>query len=63
VTLCGDADENCPIVPAKTARVHWPLADPARADGDEQAVMSVFRSVRDDIRSRVQLLFHTTLHQ
>jgi arsenate reductase len=31
VTLCGDAEERCPVTPPHVRRVHWPLRDPARA--------------------------------
>jgi two-component system phosphate regulon sensor histidine kinase PhoR len=56
VTLCGDAAESCPALPVKVARDHWPLADPARANGDEAVRLEIFRQVRDDIRRRVQTL-------
>ena len=56
VTVCGHADEHCPVLPAKVRKLHWPLSDPARAEGDETHILSVFRSSRDDIRERVQRL-------
>jgi arsenate reductase len=57
ITLCGEAAESCPTPPQASERLHWPLPDPASAHGDEEAVLSAFRSVRDEIRSRVQQLF------
>ena len=56
VTVCGHADEHCPLVPPGVSKVHWPLSDPARADGDEAAISEVFRASRDDIRDRVAAL-------
>lgn len=56
VTVCGHADEQCPVLPASVRRVHWPLPDPARADGDEAAITAEFRAVRDDIQARVRAL-------
>ncbi|MDR7402945.1 MAG: arsenate reductase (thioredoxin) [Armatimonadota bacterium] len=53
VTLCGDARDRCPVTPPAVRHLHWPLPDPARAAGGEEAVMAVFRSVRDEIRARV----------
>jgi len=53
VTVCGHADEHCPVLPAGTQKEHWPLSDPARAQGNEEAIMAVFRSSRDEIRERV----------
>lgn len=57
VTLCGEAAEQCPTLPKKTEHLHWPLPDPARAQGDEPQVLEVFRAVRDEIRARVERLF------
>ena len=54
VTVCGQADENCPVLPAGTPKEHWPLADPAQATGSEDEIMAVFRASRDDIRRRVE---------
>jgi arsenate reductase len=56
VTVCGHADEHCPVLPAGTRKLHWPLNDPARAQGSEDEVMQVFRASRDEIRQRVQAL-------
>lgn len=56
VTVCGHADEQCPALPPGVYKEHWPLDDPARARGSEEAVMDVFRACRDDIRHRVVAL-------
>jgi len=53
VTVCGHADENCPLLPPGIAKEHWPLDDPARATGTEDEVMAVFRATRDEVRARV----------
>jgi arsenate reductase len=53
VTVCGHADEHCPVLPPGTRKLHWPLSDPARAIGSEDKIMQVFRASRDDIRQRV----------
>jgi two-component system phosphate regulon sensor histidine kinase PhoR len=57
VTLCGDADEPCAALAPRAKHSHWPLADPTRAVGDEQQVISAFRATRDDIQTRVRQLF------
>ena len=54
VTVCGHADEHCPVLPAGTRKEHWPLSDPARAAGTEAEIMAVFRESRDEIRRRVE---------
>jgi arsenate reductase len=56
VTLCGDARDKCPVTPQTIRREHWPLPDPAKAEGEEEEIMAVFRSVRDEIRERVAKL-------
>ena len=38
VTLCGEAAESCPSLNKKTNHLHWPLPDPALAQGDEEKV-------------------------
>lgn len=53
VTVCGHADEHCPVVPAQVRKEHWPLTDPAKAAGTEEEIMASFRASRDDIRNRV----------
>ena len=54
ITVCDNAREQCPVFPAGTRRVHWSFDDPAAADGDEAARLSVFRRVRDEIRARLR---------
>ena len=53
VTVCGHADEHCPILPVGVRKEHWPLSDPARATGTEEEIMAEFRASRDDIHQRV----------
>jgi arsenate reductase len=53
ITVCDNAREQCPFVPAGTERVHWSFDDPAEAGGDETARLEVFRRVRDEIRARL----------
>lgn len=50
VTLCGDARDRCPVLPPGAAHVHWPVEDPATAQGTEDQVMPAFRKARDAIR-------------
>lgn len=53
VTVCGHADEHC-LLPAGTNKEHWPLDDPAKAQGSEAAIMDEFRASRDDIKQCVK---------
>ena len=56
ITVCGHADEHCPVLSAGTRKIHWPLEDPAKAQGTEKEIMEVFRTSRDDIHRRVDEL-------
>ncbi len=56
VTVCGHADEHCPVLPPGTRKEHWPLNDPAKATGSDAEILGVFRASRDEIRQRVQNL-------
>ena len=55
ITVCDNANEQCPIFPSNTKRIHWSFEDPAAAAGDEQARLAVFRRVRDEIFDRLRL--------
>lgn len=54
VTVCGDADEHCPLLPPGTEKRHWPLSDPAKLTGSDEEILEGFRASRDEIRSRVE---------
>lgn len=56
VTVCGHADEHCPVVPSGTRKIHWPLDDPAKAMGTEAEIMAQFRATREEVRVRVRAL-------
>jgi len=56
VTVCGHADERCPVLPPGVKKVHWPLADPARARGSEEEIMMQFRATRNEVKRRVESL-------
>jgi arsenate reductase len=49
ITVCGNADQACPIFPGQVNRYHWGFIDPAHAQGSEEEVLKVFRQVRDEI--------------
>ena len=50
ITVCGNADQACPVYPGQVRRHHWPFDDPAHASGTEEEVMDEFRRVRDEIK-------------
>ena len=50
VTVCGNADQACPIFPGQVKRYHWGFEDPAHATGPEEEILEAFRKARDSIR-------------
>lgn len=54
ITVCGNADQACPIFPGQAQKMHWPFDDPAKAEGTEVEIRAVFRRVRDEIRARFE---------
>ena len=50
ITVCGDADQACPVFPGQVNRHHFPFDDPAQAAGSDEEKLHVFRQARDEIR-------------
>ncbi len=50
ITVCGNADQVCPMFPGQVNRYHWGFDDPAHAQGTEEEVLETFRRVRDQIK-------------
>lgn len=56
ITLSSDADVLPKTLKKKVTQIHWPLNDPAATSGSDAEVKKAFRSVRDEIRNRVEVL-------
>jgi len=54
VTLC--AEEVCPVFLGKAVRLHWPLPDPAAAEGTGEERLARFREVRSELQRRITSL-------
>lgn len=50
ITVCGNADQACPVFPGQVRRHHWGFDDPAQATGSDEEILAEFRRVRDQIR-------------
>ena len=57
ITLCGQAQQACPLFPGKTERLHWGLPDLAAVTGSEEEIMTAFRAVRDELREKLAQQF------
>lgn len=53
ITVCDNANQNCPLFPAATHRIHWSVEDPAAVTGDEQTRLQAFRVARDELHGRL----------
>ena len=51
ITVCGNAEQACPVFPSQVHRHHWPFDDPAHATGTEEEILAEFRRVRDEIQT------------
>jgi arsenate reductase len=56
ITVCDNAEEQCPVFPGKTKAIHQQFDDPAAVVGTEEQVMAEFRRVRDEIRAFVETM-------
>lgn len=55
ITVCDDADKNCPTVwPGVNKRMHWSFQDPAAFEGTEEDKLAKFREVRDLIETKIK---------
>jgi len=61
ITLCGDANDKCPLFFGGVQRIHIGFEDPPRATGSEEKIMNVYRRVRDEIRSQLGDYFRNEL--
>ncbi len=53
ITVCDNANENCPFLPGKFERLHWPFDDPAKTVGTDEEKLAVCRRVRDEIKAQI----------
>ena len=51
ITVCGHAQENCPVFLGRVKeQLHIGFDDPAEATGSEEEIFTEFRRIRDEIR-------------
>lgn len=54
ITVCDNANQQCPMFPGKSERIHWSIDDPAEITGNENEKLAAFRSARDELRTRLE---------
>lgn len=57
ITLCGDANETCPLYIGGTKKTHIGFDDPAKTTGSPEDVLREFRRVRDEIIDKMTNYF------
>jgi arsenate reductase len=55
VTVCDEAQKNCPVLPGVKNVAHWSIEDPSLATGTAEERLEAFRHARDRLRDRIRL--------
>jgi arsenate reductase len=53
VTLCDNAEEQCPVINPHTVKLHLPMPDPAKKKGSDEEIQAEFREAREKVKQRV----------
>ena len=62
ITVCGGANENCPMFVGKvTHRLHIGFDDPSHATGTPEFIESEYYRVRDEIKTAFRKFYDETL--
>jgi arsenate reductase len=54
ITVCDNANQQCPMFSGTSRRIHWSIEDPAAVAGSEAEQLTVFQRVRDELRDKLQ---------
>jgi arsenate reductase len=57
ISLCDDANENCPVFFGGVKRLHMGFPDPPHTNDPAPENLQRFRNVRDSIRSQMDIFF------
>lgn len=56
ITVCGAAEETCPVFPGHPATAHWGFEDPSAGDASDAVKLAAFRATLLQISQRMELL-------
>ena len=56
VTVCDNADRECPVFPGKVERVHWSIKDPLKGWNSHPDDLVNFRKTREDLTAKIKNL-------
>ena len=57
VTVCDDAAENCPYIPARRQNLHHGFDDPSAVEGTDEEKRAAFRRVRNELDDWIDVTF------
>jgi arsenate reductase len=55
ITVCDEAQQNCPVLPGVRDVAHWSIEDPSATQGSPEERLQAFRTARDRIRDRLHV--------
>lgn len=53
ITVCDQANQECPLWLGSGRRLHWSIPDPAAVEGTDEQIREAFRVARDDLKARI----------
>jgi arsenate reductase len=53
ITVCAEADKNCPTILGVEQRLHWDFDNPSSFVGSDEEKLNFFRKIRDEIRTKI----------
>ncbi len=59
VTVCDDANEECPVWLGKGRCLHEGFRDPAKAEGTDEERLAVFRQIRDEMVKKIPAILNS----
>jgi arsenate reductase len=54
ITVCDNANQQCPMFAGASRRIHWSIEDPAAVVGDDEIRLEAFRQARNELRDRLE---------
>ena len=54
ITVCGNAEQACPIFPGQPTHAHWGYKDPSAGDAPDEVKAIAFRQTLAQMRTRIE---------
>ncbi|HKC68071.1 MAG TPA: arsenate reductase ArsC [Bacteroidia bacterium] len=61
ITVCDNANENCPYFPSTAKKIHRNFSDPSKLQGTDEEIKTAFRKTRDEIKTYCQTFVQQNL--